>query len=92
MPAAPLSGGRAPAARALPPGRGAAGSYPKYKTPALPSAPSFSAHEIQRGEREREEGDGGNSTGEALPDFGSEPQVINISQLCQSNFFVFFIL
>ena len=37
----------------LPPGRGAAGSRPKYKTPSLPSAPSFSAHEIQRGERER---------------------------------------
>jgi len=37
----------------LPPGRGAAGSHPKYKTPLLPSAPSFSAHEIQRGERER---------------------------------------
>ena len=39
------------------PGRGAAGSLLKYKTPrpslcALPSAPSFSAHEIQRGERE----------------------------------------
>jgi hypothetical protein len=37
----------------LPPGRGAAGSLLKYKTPTLPSAPSFSAHEIQRGERER---------------------------------------
>ena len=35
----------------LPPGRGAAGSHPKYKTPPFPSAPSFSAHEIQRGER-----------------------------------------
>ena len=51
-PAAPLPGGRPPAA---PPvgGRGAAGSLSKYKTPPLPSAPSFSAHEIQRGERER---------------------------------------
>ena len=37
----------------LPPGRGAAGSLLKYKTPTLLSAPSFSAHEIQRGERER---------------------------------------
>ena len=37
----------------LPPGRGAAGSLLKYKTPPLPSASSFSAHEIQRGERER---------------------------------------
>ena len=51
-PAAPLPGSMPPAA---PPvgGRGAAGSHPKYKTPLLPSAPSFSAHEIQRGERER---------------------------------------
>ena len=32
---------------------GAAGSLLKYKTPPLPSTPSFSAHEIQRGERER---------------------------------------
>ena len=39
---------REPAAR-----QGATGSHPKYKTPSLPSAPSFSAHEIQRGERER---------------------------------------
>ena len=43
---------REPAAP-LPSGRGAAGSLLKYKTPTLPSAPSFSAHEIQRGERER---------------------------------------
>jgi len=63
----------------LPPGRGrqgaycpaggAAGSLLKYKTPTLPSAPLFSAHEIQRGERER----GGvrevKKTGEALQDF-----------------------
>jgi len=41
------------AAGGLPPARGAAGSLLKYKTPPLPSAPSFSAHEIQRGERER---------------------------------------
>ena len=47
----------------LPPGRGAAGSLLKYKTLPLPSAPSFSAHEIQRGEGE---GEGGNSTGEAV--------------------------
>ena len=40
------------AAGGLPPGRGAAGSLLKCKTPSLPSAPSFSAHEIQRGERE----------------------------------------
>ena len=46
----PPTGG---AAGGLPPGRGAAGSLLKYKTPTLPSAPSFSAHEIQRGERER---------------------------------------
>ena len=59
-------------------GRGAAGSHHKYKTLPFPSVPSFSAHEIQRGERE---GEGGNSTGEALPDFGSKPQVTNISQL-----------
>ena len=45
-PAAPLPAG------GLPPGRGAAGSLLKYKTLSLPSAPSFSAHEIQRGERE----------------------------------------
>ena len=56
--AAPLSGGRPLpphqlAAGGLPPGRGAAGSHHKYKTLSLPSAPSFSAHEIQRGERER---------------------------------------
>ena len=75
---------RVPAAR-----QGAAGSRPKYKTPPLPSAPSFSAHEIQRGERE---GEGGNSTGEALPDFESKPQVTNISQLCHSRFFVCLIL
>ena len=37
----------------LPPPCRAAGSLLKYKTPTLPSAPSFSAHEIQRGERER---------------------------------------
>ena len=51
-PAAPLppTGG---AAGGLPPGRGAAGSLLKYKTPTLLSAPSFSAHEIQRGERGR---------------------------------------
>jgi len=51
----PLPGGRPPggAVGGLPPGRGAAGSLLKYKTPPLPSAPSFSAHEIQRGERER---------------------------------------
>ena len=41
------------AAGPLPPTGGAAGSLLKYKTPTLPSAPSFSAHEIQRGERER---------------------------------------
>ena len=46
----PPTGG---AAGGLPPGRGAAGSLLKYKTPTLPSAPSFSAHKIQRGERER---------------------------------------
>ena len=48
LPAAPP-----PGSRCLPPGRGAPGSLLKYKTPPLPSAPSFSAHEIQRGERER---------------------------------------
>ena len=42
------------AAGGLPPARGAAGSLLKYKTPLFPSAPSFSAHEIQRGEREGE--------------------------------------
>ena len=71
-PTAPLPGGRPPA--------GAAGSHHKYKTPPLPSAPSFSAHEIQRVEGERR-GEGGKKTGEALHDFGSEPQVTNISQL-----------
>ena len=40
------------------------------------------------GEGERR-GEGGNSTGEALQDFGSEPQVTNISQLCHSRFFMF---
>ena len=79
------------AAGGLPPDRGAAGSLLKYKTPPLPFAPSFSAHEIPRGEGERR-GEGGNSNGEALPDFGSEPQVINISQLSQSKFFVCLIL
>ena len=49
-PAAPLPGGRPPAAPHVG-GRGAAGSLLKYKIPPLPSAPSFSAHEIQRGER-----------------------------------------
>ena len=47
----PLPPGRG-AAGGLPQGREAAGSLLKYKTPPLPSAPSFSAHEIQRGERE----------------------------------------
>ena len=51
-PAAPLPGGRPPAAN-WQGGRGAAGSLLKYKTLPLPSALSFSAHEIQRGERER---------------------------------------
>ena len=79
-PAAPLPGGRPPAANWWG-GRGAAGTILKYKTPTLPSAPLFSAHEIQRGKRER----GGvrevKKTGEVLQDFGSEPQVTNISQL-----------
>ena len=51
-PAAPLPGGRPPAANWWG-GRGAAGSRPKYKTLPTPSVPSFSAYEIQRGERER---------------------------------------
>ena len=79
-PAAPLPPHQL-AAGGLPPGRGAAGSHHKYKTPPLPSAPSFCAHGIQRGERER----GGVREvippREALLDFGSEPQVTNISQL-----------
>ena len=63
----------------LPPGRGAAGSRQGYKSSAPSLASSFYAHKIQRwGEGERT-GEGGNSTGEALPDFGSEPQVTNIS-------------
>ena len=52
-PAAPLPGGRPPAANWWG-GRGAARSLLKYKTPTLPSTPSFSAHETQRGEREGE--------------------------------------
>ena len=36
---------------ARPPGRGAAGSPPNIKAPFL--TPSFTTHEIQRGERER---------------------------------------
>ena len=58
MPAVPLPGGRPLpphhlAAGGLPPDRGAAGSRPKYKNSDLSLAPSFCAHEIQRGERER---------------------------------------
>ena len=46
-PAAPLPGGRPPAAR-----QGAAGSRQGYKSSAPSLASSFSAHEIQRVERE----------------------------------------
>ena len=77
------------AAGGLPPGRGAAGSRPKYKTPLIPSRPHFLPTRSREGERR---GEGGNSTGEALPDFGSESQVTNISQLCHSRFFVCLIL
>ena len=78
-----ISGGSLPptsgAAGGLPPGRGAAGSRQGYKSSAPSLAPSFSAHEIQRGRERR--GKEGNSTGEALSDFGSEPQVTNISDV-----------
>ena len=65
----------------LPPPCRAAGSHPKYKTPP-PSlcALIFCPRDPERGEGERR-GEGGNSTGEVLPDFGSEPQVTNISRL-----------
>ena len=46
----------------------------------FPRALIFCPRDPERGEGERR-GEGGNSTGEALPDFGSEPQVTNISQL-----------
>ena len=74
----------------LPPGGGAAGSPPAWqgggrlppnkKAEPLSSHPHFLPTRSREG-RGREEGEGGNSTGEALPDFGSEPQVTNISQL-----------
>ena len=81
----PLPGGRH-----LPPGGGAAGSPPARqgggRLPPIKKLSPFHRTLIscprdpERGEGERR-GEGGNSTGEALPDFESEPQVINISQL-----------
>ena len=51
-------------------------------------------HLLPTTSREREgerRGEGGSCNGEALPDFGSEPQVINISQLSRSKFFMLII-
>ena len=68
----------------------AAGSPPLYKR-LLPLAPHLLPTTSREGEGERR-GEGGSCNGEALPNIGSEPQVINISQLSQSKFFVCLIL
>ena len=67
--------------------QGAAGSPHCIKGFSPP--PPFASHDIGEGERRDE---GGSCNGEALPDIGFEPQVINISQLSLSKFFVFLIL
>ena len=50
------------------------------KAPPFPRALIFCPRDPERGEGERR-GKEGNSTGEALSDFGSEPQVTNISDV-----------
>jgi len=68
-PAAPLPGGRPPAATPLG-GRGAAGSPTLYKRLLSPLPP----HLLPTTSREREgerRGEGGSCNSEALPDFGS---------------------
>ena len=77
---------------ARPPGKGAAGSPPNIKAEPLPSHPHFLPTRSREGRGRERRGEGGNSTGEALPDFGSKPQVTNISQLCHSRIFVCLIL
>jgi hypothetical protein len=72
----------------LPPGRGAAVSPALYKRLLSPLI-CFPRHpEMWRERGGVREG----VNGESLSDFGSEPQVINISQLSQSKFFVCLIL
>jgi len=58
----------------------------------VPRTPAFAANNIHRGKKGETWGEGGSCNSEALPDFRSEPQVTNISQLCHSKFFVFLIL
>jgi len=66
-------------------------TVPNIKAEVPPHPPAFAANNIHRGKKETW-GEGGSCNNEALPDFGSEPQVTNISQLCHSKFFVFLIL
>ena len=73
-----------------PPGGGAA-APPLYKRLSSPLPPHLLPTTSREGEGERR-GEGGSCSSEALPDFGSEPQVINIFQLSYSKFFICLIL
>ena len=82
----PASGRRVPAAR-----QGGGRLPPLHKRAEVSLSPYFLSTTSREGDGERR-GEGGSCSGEALPDFGSEPQVINISQLSYSKFFVCLIL
>ena len=71
----PPSGG---AAGDLPPGSGRQAPAPNIKLRPFLCALIFCPRDPERGEGERR-GEGGNSIGETLSDFGYEPQVTNIS-------------
>ena len=59
-------------------GKGRQAPAPNIKLRPIPRALIFCPRDPETGEGERR-GEGGNSTGETLPDFESEPQVTNIT-------------
>ena len=97
-PAAPLPGGRGLYVIKIcvlsheGPYRPAGGRQAPPNIKAEVPPPAFAANNIHRGKKERRGVRGGSCNSEALSDFGSEPHVTNISQLCHSKFFVFLIL
>ena len=71
--------------------QGVAGPPTNIKAERPPHTLIWCPPDLERGEGERR-GEGGSCSGEALPDFGSEPQVTNISQLSRSKIFIYLIL